>query len=482
LNFNLIHQGKLAIQGSFQQNSETWLYIGVGIFYLLGIWEHSNGNIYSDIAAVYTNRFCTPGPCITSGLPYINFFVEYPPLTGFFIYAMGMLAHLLPFPGRTLLTSYYDYTSIFLLLPTILLVSNLLKVSSLLRIGQKQKILFLFFVATPSFVFMLLLNWYVIGVCLTVWSLRKFLELKTRPASNPARKRNDLIFSGGLIGLSVVANLVTAVPALGILVFGVDDLKDAFYFVLGILATVLAVYLPILALNSFPHAYLNPSHVVVSYHFLFPNLNVITDFLQYEQSWYAEGSWMLALFPSTDNIRHVIFPVLFVAFSAVIIVRGFQTKKLLADNGERSKLVVISSALFTFAFLFSTYVCTPQMNIMLLPFFVLIPLLRRNYAEFLTFEIINSLVIVWGFSSPLMFLGITIPSPVAFGSPWVSPIQFLAVVRSLWIGKFLIYNGLLRWKSAFPQISEESQKLVVVHHSVPPDLNTIETDFYGQQF
>jgi len=384
---------------------------------------------------------------------------------------MNMLAHLLPFPGRPLLTTYYEYTSIFLLFPTILLVSNLLKIADLAGVRQKHKTMFTFFVATPSFVFMLLLNWYVIGVCLTIWSLRKILEIRSNFHQDATEAKKNLIVSGALIGLSAVTNLITAVPALGILSFGLDGFRERFYFAIGITATVLAVYLPILALNSFPHSYLNPSHVVVNYQFLFPNLNIITDFIHYEQAWYAEGSWMLAFFSSTDNIRHVIFPGLFLALSLAILLRGFQIKKNLDKIADRPKLILTSSALFMFAFLFSSYVCTPQMNLILLPFFVLVPLLRRSYAEFLAFEVVNSLVIVWGFSSPLLFLGVNISAPVAFGSPWVSPIQFLAVVRSLWIGKFLIYDGLIRWKSAFPQFRKESTTLLVDHPLISEEMN-----------
>jgi hypothetical protein len=106
-------------------------------------------------------------------------------------------------------------------------------------------------------------------------------------------------------------------------------------------------------------------------------------------------------------------------------------------------LAVRASWLFTFAYLFSTYVFTPQMNLILLPFFVVAPVTRR-YWEFLAFEVVNALVIVWGFSEPLLALGINLPTPVQFGPIWVSPIQALAVLRSLWVGKFLIYDGLIR--------------------------------------
>jgi len=412
------------------------------LFFLLGIWEHANGNIYSDIVAVYRDRFCSATTCVIGGLPYINNFVEYPPLTGFFMYAMGMLGHLLPYPGRDFIVSYYFYSTLFLLIPTFLLISNLLKITGLIGIGGKYRRYLIYLVATPSFIFMLLLNWYVIGIFFAVWGLRKFLE------GNDSNGTRNRISSGALLGLSAASNLITAVPALGMLIFGTVSWKERASFVFGIVVALLVIYVPLIVLNSFPHSYVNAQHVVVQFDFQFPNLNVISDFLQYQQNWYVEGSWMLVFFSSTNPIRNYIFAGLFIGLSVAIVLKGLKLRKnQVLIQPDRANLVVMTSSLFTFAFLFSSYVCTPQMNLILLPFFVLIPLMTRNYPEFLAFEIVNSLVIVWGFSAPLAFLGINIPTPNQFGSVWTSPIQFLAVLRSFWIGKFLIYDGLFKWKS-----------------------------------
>lgn len=429
-----------AIKSNIAKDSETWFYVAVGLFYLLGVWEHlpsSGGQIYSDIVTVYQNRFCYFGPC-TGGLPYVNYFVEYPVITGFFMYAMGALGHIFPLPHRDLLGNYYTYTSIFLLIPTLLLVQNVLKIMEMLKIGQRNRRTLVYLVATPTFVFMLLLNWYVIGVFFAVFGLRKFLE--------GGKNRN--LWSGLLFGLSAASNLVTAVPAFGILTFGADSWKERARFVSSLLVAVFLAYLPVIVLNSFPHSYMNASHVTVKYSFSFPNTNFVSDFLSYEEGWYAEGSWILAFFANSNPIRHYIFPILFVILSSFIVCRGTKAKKSTTTYLEKSKLILITSSLFTFAFLFSAYICTPQMNLLLLPFFVLIPAMTKRYPEFLTFEIVNALVIVWGFSSPLAFLGITLPTPVQFGPIWVSPIQFLAVLRSFWIGKFLVVDGLLH-KSLF---------------------------------
>jgi hypothetical protein len=457
-----------AIGEDFREHTEAWLFIAVGLFYLLGMWEHlpySGGHIYSDLIAVYQNRFCYSGLC-GMGLPYVNYFVEYPVISGFFMYAMGMLGHILPLPGRDFLGDYYTYTTIFLLFPTFLLVDNLRKIARMLGVGQNNKRIFLFFVATPSFVFMLLLNWYIIGVFFAVFGLRKFLEGIRNGKSNG-------LLSGILMGLSAASNLITAVPALGIFAFGTTSWKERARFALGMGGAILAAYLPFVIINSFPHSYMNPSNDIIHYAFQFPNFNFIADFLHYEQNWYIEGSWMLGFFGNTNPIRHYIFIGLFATIATSITLMGFKTLKYGLSELDRAQLVVTTASLYTFAFLFCTYVCTPQMNLLLLPFFVLIPGMTKRYSEFLAFEIVNSLIIVWGFSAPLAFLGVNLPAVPDFGPVWVSPIQLLAVVRSFWIGKFLLADGLYGW----PRLGEKIPSIAKsIRISIPTRLKDQNSD------
>lgn len=450
------------------QNYSFWIYLAAGALYVAGVWEHlpySGGHIYSDIVTVFASRFlmfCTNSPC-TLGTPYINNFVEYPVLVGFFMWAMGTIAGHLPLslPANQL-NDYYTYTSIVLLIPTFLLIRETLIIAEMIGVGQKHKRTFLFLVATPSFVFMLLLNWYIIGTFFAIFGLRKFLE-------------GSRIWSGILLGISAMSNLITVVPALGML-FGANDWKERFRFLGGIGIVVAVVYLPMLIANSFPHMYINSPPLqqttIENLPFTFLNTNIITNFLSYQQNWYIEGSWMLAFFGNYDPIRHYIFPILFVALSSAILYRGIQLKSKAVLPKDRAKLIVHMSWLFTFAFLFSTYVCTPQMNIIILPFFVLMPIVRY-YPEFLAFDVVNALVIVWGFSGPLLFLGINYHVPANWlfqntGSPiWTAPNQLFAVIRSLWIGKFLIFDGLLFPRVRFSVQSKAVAPLVAPRIEIP---------------
>ncbi len=412
----------------------------VAIFFLWGVWEHlpyAGGMIYSDLDVVFPSRFC-PSPLYSIphcylGIPYVNVFVEYPVLTGFFMWSMGLLTKVFfLWPYQSFITNYYGYTTILLLIPTALLISDTLKIADILGVRQKHKRTTLFLVATPSFIFMLLLNWYIIGVWLATFAIRKFLQ-------------GGRFSSGLLIGVSAAANLVTAIPALGIL-FGTRSWREVFQFLLGIAISIGAIYGILIVLNSFPHSYLTTQYdsngIIINYPFMFPNTSFISNFLSYNYNWYIEGSWMLAFMTNLNPLRHVIFPVMFITLCGLISFVGLRRyRAAVSSDLDRAHFVLTMSWMFTFAFLFSTYVCTPQMNLILLPFFVLMPIVRY-YPEFLAFDIVNALVIVWGFSSPLRFLGITLPHVAQFGAIWESPIQFLAVLRSFWIGKFLIIDGL----------------------------------------
>jgi hypothetical protein len=413
-----------------EHDLRLWVYLIAGLLYVFGVFEHipyGGGHIYSDIPTVFQTRFCPTGPCYL-GFPYVHVFVEYPVITGVFIYTMGVLGQHIPLAASgSILSNYYFWTVLFLTLPTFLSINELFKIGEILGVKSPNRRIMLYFVATPSFVFMVLTNWYVIGVFFTLFGLRKFLQ-------------GSRWVSGIFLGVSAASNLITAIPALGML-FALRSGREVVKFVLGGIATFGVVYLPIYALN--------PSFV--------------SQFLNYEANWYIEGSWMLAFFNSSDAIRHYLFPAAFVLLSAAIMYKGLKIRKKIVSLPNASSTqdwgnyTVYMAALFSFAWLFSSYISTPQTNLMLLPFFALLPM-TKFYPEFLVFDAATSLIDVWGFSQPLLLLGITL-HPVMFGSIRQSPIQALEVIRSIWIGKFLIYDGLTsgRFFGRRDQISQNWQ-------------------------
>jgi hypothetical protein len=240
---------------------------------------------------------------------------------------------------------------------------------------------------------LLLQNWYVIGVYLAMFGLRKFLQ-------------GNYKMSGILLGLSAASNLVTVVPAMGMFL-AAKGLRNRAVFVVSALACYGAINLPFIAVN--PSLWLS--------------------FWQFHTNWYIEGSWMLAFLSSFSPLRHYVFLALLLSLFAAL---SWISLKKTND-------AVNLSWLSTFAFLFSTYVFTPQMNLILLPFFAITPIVKR-YWEFLAFDVINTLFIVLGFSQPLLIFGITYQFDVV---SYLAPVRWLAIARSIWLGKMLLFDGLL---------------------------------------
>lgn len=250
--------------------------IAAAVLYVVGVLLHfpfGGGHIYSDITTVFWLRECG-GSCLT--IPYVNGFIEYPILVSMFIYMMGLVGHAIPISistGPFLLngnyltgnyqTAYYLASVAILAVPSLLLVDETMKISRL--VGADQRRVMQYLVITPTFVFLLLVNWYSIGVYFMLLGLRMFLQGRST-------------FSGIFFGLSAASNMITAAPAIGLL-FGIRTVKEAVKFA-G------SAFVAFSALNA-PFVINNPQ-LWISY-------------WQYQSNWYIEGSWMrlfLSLFSS----------------------------------------------------------------------------------------------------------------------------------------------------------------------------------------
>jgi hypothetical protein len=379
-------KSRFEVGGKLRRDSP---YLVAGILYLVGVWLHipyGGGHIYSDIPTVFQVRECG-GSCLT--IPYVSGFMEYPIIVSDFIYSMGATASFLP---GDVLANYYWLSAIFLAIPTFLLIGEVLKIAEI--VGSAEKRVLGYFIATPSFVFVVLVSWYAIGVYFAIFAIRKFLQGGYRA-------------SGILMGLSAASNLVTAAPALG-LILAAKNRRDRIAFAMSGAICFGALNLPFIVVN--PSMWLS--------------------FWKFHTNWYIEGSWMLAFLPSLSPLRHYIFPAMLLLLYGAIAALSVRTKR-------REPLTL--SWMTTFAFLFSTYVFTPQMNIMLLPFFTLLPIVKRFW-EFLAFDIINTLFVILGFSQILLVFGLTYNFDV---TTFTAPVRWLAIIRSIWLGKMLVFDGLL---------------------------------------
>jgi len=364
--------------------------IAAAVLYVVGVWLHfpgGGGHIYSDIPTILRLRECG-GECIT--IPYVNGFIEYPILVSMFVYVMGIVGLALPV---STLSGYYLASVAILAVPSLLLVDETMKISRL--VGSDQRRVMQYLVVTPTFVFLLLVNWYSIGVYFMLLGLRMFLQGRRT-------------FSGVFFGLSAASNMITAAPAIGLL-FGIRTAKEAVMFAGSALVAFSALNAPFVIVN--------------------PKLWI--SYWQYESNWYIEGSWMRLFLSLASPLRHEFLIISAATLLGVILI--------LSHRRPSDPLTL--AWLSTFAVLFSSYVFTPQMNLMILPFLALAPIVGR-YWEFLAFDVLSAAIIVVGYSQPLQVVGMT----YSVGDP-LSPssvILWMGIIRSVWLGKFLLWNGIRR--------------------------------------
>ena len=366
--------------------------IAAAVLYVVGVWfhfPHGGGHIYSDIPTVFQLRECLAS-CTTIPIPYVNVFIEYPILVSMFIYMMGIIGLALPI---SILNGYYLASVAILAVPSLLLVDETMKISRL--VGADQRRVMQYLVVTPTFVFLLLVNWYSIGVYFMLLGLRMFLQ---------GRKG----FSGIFFGLSAASNMITAAPAIGLL-FGIRTAKEAVQFAGSAFVTFLALNAPFVIIN--------------------PQLWI--SYWLYQSNWYIEGSWMRFFLPLWSPLRHPVFILSAATLLGVIFILSYR----------RPSNPLTLAWLSTFAVLFSSYVFTPQMNLMILPFLALAPIVS-GYWEFLAFDLLSAAIIVVGNSQPLQIVGITYNMGNALSAS--SLIVWMETFRSVWLGKFLLWNGIRR--------------------------------------
>ncbi len=374
---------------------------GLALF-LLGIWLHlpyGGGNVYTDITYVFQERVCQVhpveyGPLTVScplSVPLLVSFSEYPVIVSLFMYVMGVLGGV--FPGD-LLRNYYLVSSVVLAVPTFLSIRELMKILEI-RGASRNRILW-YFVITPTFIFMTLLNWYIIGVYFTLRGLRGYL------------RGEGMLWSGFLLGLSAASNFVTAVPALG-LVFAAKTMKER----VVLAAAAGGIY----ALINAPFLILNSGLWWQSWNYIY--------------TWNTEDSWMGAILLNPYSpYRHLIPPLVFGGFLA-----GMAWMSYRRTTGD--PLVFAFVAMFGYTF--ATYIYAPQMNLALLPFFVLLPV-ASGYWEFLAFDATNTLIIILGVSEVLLPYGIDYYQLFHPANLTSNLVFWLGVFRSLWQGKFVLWN------------------------------------------
>ena len=244
-------------------------------------------------------------------IPYIERAVEYPIITGFFIYFTWLI-------GKNLL-GYALLTWIFLTLPAVITAITLHKLAEMLKLGKKR--LFWFFIFAPSMIVFSIYNWDMIALMFMVLGIYSFCKNKPLMASM-------------FIGLGFNAKLF---PVILLPIMMLKNRKNAIKMLLVFILTFLVLnsYFMIASFDTWKNIFL--------YHSLRePNI---------DSAWHITGL-------STGAIN-IASAVLF-SISYIALLLFFKKRDLIALSFLSMLLFLLLNKIFS-----------PQYILWLLPFFVL---------------------------------------------------------------------------------------------------------------
>jgi hypothetical protein len=156
--------------------------------------------------------------------------------------------------------------------------------------------------------------------------------------------------------------------------------------------------------------------------FILANFGMWFETWKYHAAWGIEDSWLIFFFNQMDTNAHYAG----LAILLYLVYKGL-TGTFRRQYDNQSTRVIERAFLMNVAWLFGNYVVTPQMALMLLPFYALIPSISLPivYAA----EILNALIIALWFT-PELNLGNPLTSS--------SPVQWFAAGRQLiWLALFI---------------------------------------------
>ncbi|MCL5068921.1 MAG: hypothetical protein M1368_11315 [Thaumarchaeota archaeon] len=281
---------------------------------------------------------------ILTGIPYVNYMFEYPPISGLVLWAGAWASQ-----GSQVIFISIEFGILYLfMLFTTHVVFQFLKY---LGLSYNRQLLFTIFV--PSIIFYGAYNFDLIQAFFIVFCLYLFI----------ARKR--VLLSAAVLGLAVATKLTPAL-LLPLFLQELGDNNTRLKFT-GVAAGVVG------ALNI-PFAVANFGTWLNGYLFL--------------KGWGLEDSFLVWIFPNSNSwILAKDISLALVAGSALFIYLYFRSKPLLT----RAFMIMVAFTLFS-------YIASPQMNVDFLPLFALVPLIPLSL--FYLLEISNAAIILSWFEFP----------------------------------------------------------------------------------
>lgn len=270
----------------------------------------------------------------------------------------------------------------------------------------------LYVIAVPSIILFTTYNWDIIAIAMAMRGLRYVLVAR-------------YFYGGFFAGLALSTKIIPGAMILPVIIelYYSRKIRDAMKFVGGCLLGGIAPYLVLMTMA--PRGF--------------------ADFISHHTSWYLENSWYVMF---TDNIWDEGLRSLAQALMALSIVISL----FIPLKGSLEMRVLIRSWIATSSLLFFSYVYTPQMNLLLLPYIALLniwdPLLIY------LFDFLNALIILMWFS---LDKWCSVLNLTCEGGPWVrtSPTQWAAFARCILLAVIILYT-LRVWCSRSALLSRRS--------------------------
>jgi uncharacterized membrane protein len=316
--------------------------LSASAFFIMSALLHFPGRsgppLYSDLI----NVFWYQRPWILTGIPYINYMFEYPPLCGLILWAGAWGS-----AGSVDLFAIIEFAILFTF--TLLMTHVLYLFMEYLGIDHGKQLTYVAF--APSFLIYGVYNFDIVQAALVTFALYLFI----------AKRRMDS--SALALGLSIATKTA---PALLVPLF-LQDLKgrEARVRFLSIVVIVaLGMNLPFMLLN----------------------FQIWLSGYQFIRNWGLEDTFLVWVFGNSSTWAEA------KQVSLILTIVG----SLLVYALARKKPLIVRSFLIIGIFILFSYIATPQMNLDLLPFFALVPIIP--YTVFLPFEIFNVGIILTWFS------------------------------------------------------------------------------------
>lgn len=364
------------------------------VIFAFNSWQHLPNivpNHYSDVTSVFWREGIGRGQHL---VPYVSYVFEYPAIVGIMVYLASSCRYFIPGYSSENLTQFSTnmvcYTlSMHLMLFPFILGSVWLTYRLCEGFGGDKQRIWKLFLLTPSFLMFSVYNWDMVAIFFTLLSALSFLR----------GRLNLSAISLGFGGSTKIYPLLL----LPVLTLECKTWSERVRFVLITAVTGLAINLPFITLN----------------------FKSWFGTWTYLAGWGIENSWLIFFFKQLDQTAHYVALVV-MAYLFYKAIMETSTKKY--DSANRR--IFERWLLADIAWLFGSYIVTPQMALMLLPVYTLIPSIPIHIAYLA--DALNALIIVLWFT-PQLNLG----NPL---SP-TSPVQIIAATRQLvWLW---IYLGVL---------------------------------------